>query len=180
MMLEKWSTTLYLLLLLHLLEVIKETNGAVIVSGGPYCTGEGEVSPLQANINTNISINCTVTNPSNLVNLLHWSIPSLGVSISHVNANPFSTLNDNTNTDIISTVIDSNNSPPPGSNKTMTARLQLPAFSSLDGSTVSCSDVSGQYSNCTLSIKSELSYTHAFKLSEILSKGPWRVFNKSF
>lgn len=106
---------------------------------------------MEVNPNTTITINCTVWNPSQLANLLHWTIPVYGISISHVNAQSLNTISDSTHSNFVSTVIESNTS-------SYTASLQFPALSALDGAVVICNDVTQTSQNCTLYVKSKFVY----------------------
>ena len=75
--------------------------------GNVYCTVIGQTGTV-AKSNYTLIINCTVTNPSNLTNILHWNIPSHDVSIIHINANIASS---NIHLEFVSTVLLSSNSP---------------------------------------------------------------------
>ena len=49
-------------------------QSSVMISGGSHCTPIGQTGTV-AEPNSTLVINCTVTNPLNLANLLHWNIP---------------------------------------------------------------------------------------------------------
>ena len=120
-----------------------------IISGGSFCTPSGQGSNY-AVPGTIITVNCSVDNPDNSVNVLAWSIPSYGVEIIHVNNNPNDVVRDNDQPQFVSTVISSNNTA-----KTTTASLQFPGVSALDEAVVRCSDVQNNLANCKLQILSK-------------------------
>ena len=145
------SSASYLLLTI-LLTQSRSGQSSVMISGGSHCTPIGQTGTV-AEPNSTLVINCTVTNPLNLANLLHWNIPSYNVSVSHVNANPMNTDSSNIHPEFVSTVL--SNSPVNNTYSSTIASLQFPAISALDGAVVTCDDVQGNTDNCTLYIKSK-------------------------
>ena len=147
------SLTSYILLTL-LLTLSRSGQSSVMISGGSHCTPIGQTGTV-AEPNSTLVINCTVTNPLNLANLLHWNIPSYDVSVNHVNDNPMDTASSNIHPEFVSTVLSSSNSPVNNTYRSTIASLQFPAISALDGAVVTCNDVQGNTDNCTLYIKSK-------------------------
>ena len=121
---------------------------SVVLDGGQYCRtdiGDG----THAEPGTVISINCAVdTSRSGIpTNLLSWSIPSEGISITHTNGASGSDPDD---PEFISTINSFNNSL-----LTTNATLTFRATSDLDQAVVNCRDVFSTNSDCTLFILSE-------------------------
>ena len=121
---------------------------SVVLDGGEYCRtdiGDG----THARPGTNITINCVVdTFGSNIsTNLLIWTIPSEGVSITHFNGELGSDPDD---PEFVSTINSFNNTL-----LTTNATLTFQATSDLDQAVVNCEDVLAMNSNCTLFILSE-------------------------
>ena len=148
------SSSTSCLLLTILLTQSRSGQSSVMISGGSHCTPIGQTGTV-AEPNSTLVINCTVTNPLNLANLLHWNIPSYNVSVSHVDANPMNTDISNIHPEFVSIVLSSSNSPVNNNYSSTIASLQFPAISALDGAAVTCNDVQGNTDNCTLYIKSK-------------------------
>ena len=122
-----------------------------VISGGPYCTPSGQGSNY-AVPGTNITVNCSVVNSQFLFNFLIWYVPSYGVQITHFYGNPNDVRSDYGHPEFVSTVIASNNT---FGAYTMTASLQFPAVSNLDGAVVKCADVLNNITTCILQILSK-------------------------
>ena len=123
-----------------------------VISGGPYCTPSGQGSSY-AVPGTNITVNCSVVNQNFRLNVLFWYVPSYGVQIIHVNDYPNDVQSDYGHPEFVSTIIASNYTF--FGTYTMAASLQFPAVSDLDGDVVSCDNIEGNITSCTLQILSE-------------------------
>ena len=132
-----------------LLTISTRCLSSSVISGGPYCTPSGQGSDY-AVPGTIITVNCSVDNPDNLLNILQWTIPSDSVEIAHVNDNPNDVERDSDQQEFVSTVISSDNTA-----KTTTASLQFPAVSDLDEAVLRCRDVLGNIASCILQILSK-------------------------
>ena len=118
----------------------------MLLSGGPNCD-DGSNTVQHAVPGTTVSVSCSVDNPNNLLNVLSWTIPYYGVSVTNtdgVNAA------DVDQPDFMSTVTSFNNT-----EGTTNATLSFPAVSALDGAVVNCADVTETTSSCTLFIMSK-------------------------
>ena len=134
----------------------------VLLSGEPYCSSDGD--PISyAEPGTNISINCSVGNPSSQ-NELNWAIPMFDGSEDGFGDGVTVTNNYGANDDDIenginfkSTVNHFN-----ATERTTNATLSFTAITGLDTLVVSCSN--GAFppvkSDCTLSILSKSYYTY--------------------
>ena len=139
-----WQLTSFLILL----TISTRCLSSSVISGGPYCSlGQGSNYAVPGTI---VTVNCSVDNPDNLLNLLQWTIASYGVQIAHVNDNSNDVERDSDQQEFVSTVISSDNTA-----KTTTALLQFPAVSALDEAVVRCIDVTNNIANCTLQILSK-------------------------
>ena len=118
----------------------------VILSGGPYCD-DGSNTVQHAVPGTTISVSCSVDNPTPGLNLLFWTIPSYGVSVTNLNGD--NSNNDN-QPDFASNVTSFDNT-----EDTTSATLSFTAVSALDGAVVNCGDVTETTSNCILFIMSK-------------------------
>ena len=119
---------------------------SVLLSGGPNCD-DGSNTVQHAVPDTTVSVSCSVDNPNGL-NILAWTIPSYGVSVSNVNGVNGADIDQ---PDFVSTVTSFNNT-----QDTTTATLSFTAVSALDGAVVNCGDVTNTISSCTLFIMSKL------------------------
>ena len=123
---------------------------SVLLSGGPYCTDSGQSNTaVHAVPGTTISITCSVDNPDDITNLLSWTIPSFGVSVTNVNGVNGA---DTDQPDFQSTV----NSADP-TDRTTNATLTFTAVSGLDEDVLNCGDVTSTTSSCTIYILSKSS-----------------------
>ena len=123
---------------------------SVLLSGGLYCTDSGLTNTIHAVPGTTISITCAVDNTDGGLNLLIWTIPSIGVQVANVNgiigADP------SVQPEFISTINSANNT-----DATTNATLSFTAVSELDGAVVNCrADDASVTESCTLYILSEL------------------------
>ncbi len=121
---------------------------SILLSDGPYCTDSGLTNTIHAVPDTTISITCATDNPDGSVNVLRWTIPSFGVSVSNTDGDDD---DDTDQPEFISTVNSANNT-----DATTNATLTFPAVSGLDGAVVNCRDGLSTIESCTLYILSKL------------------------
>ena len=123
-----------------------------VISGGPYCTPSGQGSSY-AVPGTNITVNCSVVISNFPLNVLVWYVPSYGVQIVHSHGNLNDVRSDYNHPEFVSTIIASNNT---FDTYNMTASLQFPAVSDLDGAVVRCYNLVDNVTSCILQILSKL------------------------
>ena len=123
-----------------------------VISGGPYCTPSGQGSSY-AVPGTNITVNCSVVISNFPLNVLVWYVPSYGVQIVHFHGNLNDVRSDYDHPEFVSTIIASNNT---FDTYNMTASLQFPAVSDLDGAVVRCYNLVDNVTSCILQILSKL------------------------
>ena len=115
----------------------------MLLSSGPYCD-DGSNTVQHAVPGATVSVSCSVDNPDGGLNVLSWTIPSFGVSVTNL---------DGTNagqTNFVSTVTSFDNT-----EGTTNATLTFTAVSALDGAVVNCRDITSTISSCTLFILSK-------------------------
>ena len=120
----------------------------MLLSGGPYCN-DGSNTVQHAVPGTTVSVSCSVDNPTPGLNILNWTIPSYGVSVTNINTNG-ANATDADQPDFVSTVTSFDNT-----EGTTSATLSFTAVSALDGAVVNCADVTSTISSCTLFILSK-------------------------
>ena len=120
----------------------------MLLSGGPYCN-DGSNTVQHAVPGTTVSVSCSVDNPTPGLNILNWTIPSYGVSVTNINTNG-ANATDADQPDFVSTVTSFDNT-----EGTTSATLSFTAVSALDGAVVNCGDVTSTTSSCTLFILSK-------------------------
>ena len=119
---------------------------SVLLSGGPNCD-DGSNTVQHAVPGTTVSVSCSVDNPSPGLNVLAWTIPFCGVSVSNVGGVNGADIDQ---PDFVSTVTSFDYA-----EGATTATLSFPAMSALDGAVVNCADVTSATNSCTLFIMSK-------------------------